>query len=182
MVGEIRDLETAEVAIQAALTGHLVLSTLHTNDAVEAVTRLMDIGVEPYLISSSLIGVLAQRLVRGICPNCKAPVPAGAEIVKQLGGLLPKSNLPPMLSRGKGCKNCKQSGYQGRQGIFEFLVLNEKIKRLVAEKASSQVIRETAKETTGMLSLREDGLKKVVKGVTTLEEVDRVAFEMNPNV
>jgi type IV pilus assembly protein PilB len=179
MVGEIRDLETAEVAIQAALTGHLVLSTLHTNDAPEAVTRLMDIGVEPYLISSSLIGVLAQRLVRSICPSCKAAVPANAETQKQLGGLLPKSNLPPLLSRGQGCKNCKQSGYQGRQGIFEFLILNERIKRLVAEKASSQVIRETAKETTGMLSLREDGLKKVVKGITTLEEVDRVAFEMN---
>jgi type IV pilus assembly protein PilB len=182
MVGEIRDLETAEVAIQAALTGHLVLSTLHTNDAPEAVTRLIDIGVEPYRISSSVIGVLAQRLVRTNCPSCKASFPAGAEIGKEWDGILPKSNQPLLLYKGKGCKNCKQSGYQGRQGIFELLVLDEKIKRLISEKAFPQVIRETAMETTGMVSLREDGLKKVLKGVTTLEEVDRVAFEMNLKV
>jgi type IV pilus assembly protein PilB len=182
MVGEIRDLETADVAIQAALTGHLVLSTLHTNDATEAVTRLMDIGVEPYLISSSVIGILAQRLVRTICPSCKASVPADAEILSELDQILPKSNQPPLLYQGKGCKNCKQSGYRGRQGIYEFFVLNERIKRLISEKGSSQVIRETARETTRMVSLREDGLKKALKGVTTRDEVDRVAFEMTMKV
>ena len=182
MVGEIRDLETAEVAIQAALTGHLVLSTLHTNDAPEAVTRLMDIGVEPYLISSSVIGVLAQRLVRTVCPHCKASVPADAETLSELDRILPKSNQPPLFYQGKGCKNCKQSGYRGRKGIFELLVLNERIKRLISEKASPQVIRETARETNGMVSLREDGLKKALKGVTTRDEVDRVAFEMTMKV
>ena len=182
MVGEIRDLETAEVAIQAALTGHLVLSTLHTNDASEAVTRLMDIGVEPYLISSSVIGVLAQRLVRTICPSCKVSTPADEEILKQMKGILPDSNQAPLFYQGQGCDNCKQSGYLGRKGIFEFLILNERIKKLISEKASPQVIRETAKQTTGMLSLREDGLKKVLKGFTTSEEIDRVAFEMTLNV
>ncbi len=182
MLGEIRDLETAEVAIQAALTGHLVLSTLHTNDASEAVTRLMDIGVEPYLISSSVIGVLAQRLVRTICPSCKTSIPADEEILKEMKGLLSESNQPPLFYQGQGCNNCKQSGYLGRKGLFEFLILNERIKKLISEKASSQVIRETAKQTTGMLSLREDGLKKVLKGFTTSEEVDRVAFEMTLNV
>jgi len=182
MVGEIRDLETAEVAIQAALTGHLVLSTLHTNDATEAVTRLMDIGVEPYLISSSVIGVLAQRLVRTICPSCKASIPADEEILKEMKAILPESNQPPLFYQGQGCDDCKQSGYLGRKGIFEFLILNERIKKLITEKASSQVIRETAKQTTGMLSLRQDGLKKILKGFTTSEEVDRVAFEMTLNV
>ncbi len=177
MVGEIRDLETSEVAIQAALTGHLVLSTLHTNDAPEAVTRLMDIGVEPYLISSSLIGVLAQRLVRTICPNCKAPYEAEPKLLGELGEPFLQSKEPVTLYRGKGCKICKQSGYLGRMGIFELFLVNEKIKQLISERASTQRIRETAKEEMGMLSLREDGLLKVLKGMTTLEEVDRVAYK-----
>ena len=104
------------------------------------------------------------------------------KVLKEMEGLIPKSNQPHPFYRGQGCKNCKQSGYRGRQGIFEFLILNERIKRLVSEKAPSQVIRQTAKETTGMLSLREDGLKKVLRGVTTAEEVDRVAFEMTLNI
>jgi type IV pilus assembly protein PilB len=182
MVGEIRDLETAEIAIQAALTGHLVLSTLHTNDAAEAVTRLIDMGVEPYLLSSSVIGVLAQRLIRTICPSCRASAPADDEILRELKGILRESKQPPLVYQGQGCDNCKQSGYLGRKGIFEFLILNERIKKLISEKASSPVIREAAKQTTGMLSLREDGLKKVLKGTTTFEEVDRVAFEMTLNV
>jgi len=177
MVGEIRDLETSEVAIQAALTGHLVLSTLHTNDASEAVTRLMDIGVEPYLISSSIIGVLAQRLVRTICPNCKASYEADPAMLAELGETLSEPKESLTLYRGKGCKICKQSGYFGRMGIFELLFVNEKIKQLISEKASSQIIRLTAKESTGMISLREDGLHKVLKGMTTLEEVDRVAYK-----
>ncbi len=176
MIGEIRDRETSEIAHQAALTGHLVLSTLHTNDAPEAITRLMDIGVEPYLISSSIIGVLAQRLVRTICPACKNPYPADPNLLSELGEETSKSKEPLTLHRGKGCKNCKQSGYWGRTGIFELLFVNERIKQLIAEKASTQVIREAAKKTIGMVSLREDGLRKVLKGITTLEEVDRVTY------
>ncbi len=160
MIGEIRDRETSEIAHQAALTGHLVLSTLHTNDAPEAITRLMDIGVEPYLISSSVIGVLAQRLVRMICPACKSPYPADPNLLSELGEEISKSKEPLTLHRGKGCKNCKQSGYWGRTGIFELLFVNERIKQLIAEKASTQVIREAAKKTIGMISLREDGLRE----------------------
>ncbi len=176
MIGEIRDRETSEIAHQAALTGHLVLSTLHTNDAPEAITRLMDIGVEPYLISSSVIGVLAQRLVRTICPACKTSYPADLNLLSELGDEVSKSKEPLTFHRGKGCKNCKQSGYWGRTGIFELLFVNEKIKQLIAEKASTQAIREAAKKTVGMVSLREDGLSKVLKGITTLEEVDRVTY------
>jgi type II secretory ATPase GspE/PulE/Tfp pilus assembly ATPase PilB-like protein len=177
MVGEIRDLETSEVAIQAALTGHLVLSTLHTNDASEAIARLMDIGVEPYLISSSVVGVLAQRLVRTICPNCKVSYQGDPGVLAELGDNLPNSKESPTLYRGKGCKNCKQSGYLGRMGIFELFFVNEKIKQLISDKASTQMIRQAAEDGTGMISLREDGLHKVLKGMTTLEEVDRVAYK-----
>jgi len=176
MIGEIRDRETVEIALQAALTGHLVLSTLHTNDAPEAITRLMDIGVEPYLISSSLIGILAQRLVRTICPNCKTPYQGNPDVLSELPEKVTKSNEPLTLYRGKGCKNCRQSGYFGRTGIFEFLPVNDKIKKLISDKATTQVIRETAKKTVGMVSLRENGLDKVLKGTTALEEVDRVIY------
>jgi len=177
MVGEIRDLETSEVAIQAALTGHLVLSTLHTNDASEAIARLMDIGVEPYLISSSVVGVLAQRLVRSICPNCKVSYQGDPGALAELGENLANSKESLTLHRGKGCKNCKQSGYLGRMGIFELFFVNEKIKQLISEKASAQIIRQAAEDGTGMISLREDGLRKVLKGMTTLEEIDRVAYK-----
>lgn len=176
MVGEIRDHETAQIAIQAALTGHLVLSTLHTNDAIEAITRLLDIGIEPYLISSSVIGVLAQRLVRAICPHCKVPVPPDEATLKEMKGMLPKSENPPTFYRGKGCKQCKKSGYLGRTGIYELLAVNERMKRLISEKASSEEIRQIARETAGLKSLREDGLLKILKGVTTRDEVDRVAY------
>jgi len=176
MIGEIRDRETSEIAHQAALTGHLVFSTLHTNDAPEAITRLMDIGVEPYLISSSIIGVLAQRLVRTICSDCKTSYQADPNLLSELGDEVLKSKEPLTLYRGKGCKNCKQSGYRGRTGIFELLSINEKIKQLISEKASTQLIREAAKKTIGMVSLREDGLRKVLKGITTLDEVDRVVY------
>jgi type IV pilus assembly protein PilB len=176
MIGEIRDRDTSEIAHQAALTGHLVLSTLHTNDAPEAITRLMDIGVEPYLISSSVIGILGQRLVRTICPDCKTSYQADPNALSELGDEVSKLKKPLTLYRGKGCKNCKQSGYRGRTGIFELLPINEKIKQLISEKASTQVIREVAKKTAGMISLREGGLRKVLKGITTLEEVDRVTY------
>jgi type IV pilus assembly protein PilB len=162
--------------MQAALTGHLVLSTLHTNDAPEAISRLMDIGVEPYLISSSVIGVLAQRLVRTICTDCKAPRQVNPNDMNELGEKVANSKVPLILYQGKGCKNCKQSGYWGRSGIFELLLVNEDIKKLISERASTQMIREVAKKTAGMVSLRVDGLRKVLKGVTTLDEVDRVAY------
>ena len=176
MIGEVRDLETSEIAMQAALTGHLVLSTLHTNDAPEAISRLADIGVEPYLISSCVIGVLAQRLVRTICPNCKVPYQVDPKSMNELGEKVTNSKEPLTLYRGKGCKNCKQSGYRGRSGIFELLLVNEEIKKLLSERGSTQVIREVAKKTMGMVPLRVDGLRKVMKGITTLEEVDRVAY------
>jgi type IV pilus assembly protein PilB len=176
MVGEVRDLETSEIAMQAALTGHLVLSTLHTNDAPEAISRLMDIGVEPYLISSCVIGVLAQRLVRTICPDCKAPYQVDPKAMNELGEKGANSKDPLTLYRGKGCKNCKQSGYWGRSGIFELLLVNEEIKKLISERASTQVIREVARKKVGMVPLRVDGLGKVLKGITTLDEVDRVAY------
>jgi len=176
MVGEIRDLETSEIAMQSALTGHLVLSTLHTNDAPEAISRLMDIGVEPYLISSCVIGVLAQRLVRTICPDCKASYRVDPKDMKDLGEKVANSKEPLTLYRGKGCKNCKQSGYWGRSGIFELLLVNEEIKKLVSERGSTQVIREVAKKTAGMVPLRVDGLRKALKGITTRDEVDRVAY------
>lgn len=179
MVGEIRDLETAEIAIQAALTGHLVFSTLHTNDAPEAITRLMDIGVEPYLISSAVIGVLAQRLVRTICPECKVPQPSNPSFEAELKEIYQKYFPGPItemtLFQGKGCKSCKQSGYWGRVGIFELLQISEQIKELIGAKYSTQQIRQLARETTGMATLREDGLLKALQGITTLEEVNRVA-------
>ena len=176
MVGEIRDLETSEIAMQAALTGHLVLSTLHTSDAPEAISRLVDIGVEPYLISSCVIGVLAQRLIRTLCPDCKVSYQVDPKNMADLGEEVTKLKGPLTLYRGKGCKNCKQSGYRGRSGIYELLLVNEDIKKLVSERASTQVIREIAKKTGGMIPLRGDGLRKVLKGITTLEEVDRVAY------
>jgi type IV pilus assembly protein PilB len=176
MIGEIRDLETSEIAMQAALTGHLVLSTLHTNDAPEAISRLVDIGVEPYLISSSVIGVLAQRLIRTICPDCKTPHQVDPNVMKDLGEEMAKLKNPLTLYRGKGCKNCKQSGYWGRSGIYELLMVNEEIKKLISERVSTQVIRDVAKKTAGLVPLRVDGLRKVLEGITTLDEVDRVAY------
>ncbi|MGQ9507985.1 MAG: GspE/PulE family protein [Thermodesulfobacteriota bacterium] len=177
MVGEIRDLETSEVAIQAALTGHLVFSTLHTNNAPEAITRLLDIGVEPYLISSSIVGVLAQRLVRRICPQCKVQAPQDQDLLRELGEMVSSLKEPPVFYRGTGCTYCKGSGYRGRIGIFELLVINDRIKRLISEKASVEKIREIARETEGLKSFREDGLLKVLKGITTRDEIDRVAYE-----
>ena len=176
MIGEVRDLETSEIAMQSALTGHLVLSTLHTNDAPESITRLLDIGVQPYLISSSVIGVLAQRLIRMICPDCKVSYQVDPKSLSDRGEDFSTSNGPLTLYRGKGCKNCKQSGYYGRSGIYEFLSIDEKIKQMISEKASTQAIRETAKKNLNMVTLREDGLRKVLKGMTTFDEVDRVTY------
>ena len=171
MVGEIRDLETAEIAVQAALTGHLVFSTLHTNDAPSSLTRLTDMGVEPFLISSSVIGIIAQRLVRTICSACKESYTPSPEAIKDVGVKLPEGGLK--FYRGKGCKACKNTGYKGRIGIFEMLTLNDKIRDMVLAKTSSSQIKHAAQEF-GMKSLREDGIEKVLAGATTIDEVMRV--------
>lgn len=171
MVGEIRDLETAEIAVHAALTGHLVLSTLHTNDSASALTRLTDMGVEPFLISSSVIGIIAQRLVRVICPYCKETVKASPEIMKAF----PSLKEGAKLYRGKGCNACKGIGFKGRSGIYEMLVMNEKIKELIVNKASASVIKKAAEEA-GMKNMRQNGLEKALAGVTTIEEILQVTM------
>lgn len=168
MVGEIRDKETAEIAIQSALTGHLVFSTLHTNDAPSALTRLIDMGVEPFLISSSVIGILAQRLIRTICDKCKEKYLPSGSVLKDLGI---EQNLE--LYRGKGCSDCKNTGFVGRIGIFELLIINEEIRKMVNEKSSADEVRKKAVEL-GMRPLIEDGLDKVREGLTTIDEVLRV--------
>ncbi|MEI8012413.1 MAG: ATPase, T2SS/T4P/T4SS family, partial [Candidatus Omnitrophota bacterium] len=168
MVGEIRDKETAEIAIQASLTGHLVLSTLHTNDAPSAMTRLIDMGTEPFLISSSVIGILAQRLVRAICEKCKEPYTPDPVMLRTFG-----MEAAGTFFKGMGCSHCKNTGYMGRVGIFELLTVNEEIKKMVNEKASADQIRAVA-QRAGMRSLKDGGLEKVKMGLTTLDEVLRV--------
>ncbi|MDI6601933.1 MAG: GspE/PulE family protein [Thermoanaerobacteraceae bacterium] len=173
MVGEIRDSETAEIAVRAAITGHLVLSTLHTNDAAGAVTRLMDMGVEPYLLSSSLVGVIAQRLVRKICPNCKVSYDAD-EVEKRLLGLPEDTNLK--LYRGRGCAACNRTGYRGRQGIFEMLPITKEIKRLINSGASDDDIKGQAIKD-GNRVLKDSARELVLNGITTLEEMTRLTYE-----
>jgi general secretion pathway protein E len=172
MVGEVRDVETARIAIQSALTGHLVFSTLHTNDAPGAVTRMLDIGVEPYLVSSSLIGVVAQRLVRLICERCKYPyVPTDSDL-REIG--LDMSRVKDgVLYRGKGCHHCMGTGYWNRTGIYEILPMTEGIRELVVERAGANIIKHAA-VNEGMKTLRMDGARKVLEGISTVEEVLRV--------
>ncbi|KPK65575.1 MAG: general secretion pathway protein GspE [Planctomycetes bacterium SM23_32] len=170
LVGEIRDQETAEIAVHASLTGHLVFSTLHTNDAPGAVTRLVDMGVEPYLVASSLETVLAQRLVRLICPACAESYrPAEREALRGAFG----SEVPEELHRGAGCRECQGTGYRGRTGVFELMPISEPIRSLVLQRASARQIRRQAL-AEGMLSLRQDGWRHVLGGRTTVEEVLRV--------
>ncbi len=172
MVGEIRDIETADIAIQSALTGHLVFSTLHTNDAPGAVARLLDMGVENFLVSSSLIGVLAQRLVRVICQSCKEPFTPQQEIIDKI-------ELPDIHTTtyyGTGCDKCRYTGYSGRTGIFELMSMTEEIRQMVLEKSSADNIRQKA-VSEGMLLLRKCGWQKVAQGITTIEEVLRVTQE-----
>lgn len=169
MVGEVRDLETAQIAIQASLTGHLVLSTLHTNDAPGAVTRLIDMGVEPFLISSTLMAVLAQRLVRTICKRCKTPFEP-TENQLALLNLTPHDIGDKMFYYGRGCSACNDTGYKGRKGIFELLVVSEPIRVLINERAPTAVLKQKAIEL-GMVTLREDGLRNIFDGETTIEEV-----------
>jgi len=172
MVGEIRDAQTADVAIQAALTGHLVFSTVHTNDAAGAITRLLDMGVENYLISSALLGILAQRLVRVICRTCIEPIQVAPALIAEIEN--PGQDSIKAF-HGKGCKECNQTGFRGRAGIYELLVVDDTIRQLILTKATSQTIRESARKK-GMTTLREDGWKKVAKGITTVEEVLRVTL------
>jgi type IV pilus assembly protein PilB len=174
MVGEIRDLETAEMAIQASLTGHLVLSTLHTNDAPSAVTRLIDMGVEPFLIASSVIGILAQRLGRRICANCKEPYRPPMDALKRIGFPL-DSVEEQVFYRGRGCDQCRHTGYRGRMGIFEMMLMNEEIQDLVVRRSPLSEIKNAAL-ANGMKTLKMDGFEKVVQGTTTVEEVMRVVF------
>jgi general secretion pathway protein E len=176
MVGEIRDLETADMAIQAALTGHLVLSTLHTNDAPSAITRLLDLGVPPYLISATVLGIMAQRLVRTLCPKCKQPYPLRTEEKEQWDALVNpwKTNCPTQLQHQTGCLECRMTGYMGRVGIYEILLMSPELRRLVTPAADVARIREQAYRD-GMKPLRISGAMKIATGATTLDEVVKVA-------
>lgn len=173
VVGEIRDLETAEIAIAAALTGHLILSTLHTNDAPSAITRLADMGAKSYLLATSLLGIIAQRLVRVICQKCKEPFSYTAKQLSE-DGLNPEELNNATFYRGKGCIECKGGGYKGRIGIYELMIINNEIKELIYRKESKEKIKNAA-SCFGMKTLREDGLRKALKGITTIDEVIRVA-------
>lgn len=169
MIGEMRDIETAQIAIQSSLTGHLVLSTLHTNDAPGAVTRLVDMGVEPFLISSTLMGVLAQRLVRTICKKCRTPFEPTESQLSMLN-LSPHDIGEKVFYYGRGCSSCNDTGYRGRKGIFELLVMNETLRGLINDRAPTVVLRQKAIEL-GMITLREDGLRGIFDGESTIEEV-----------
>jgi len=174
MVGEIRDLETAETAIQASLTGHLVLSTLHTNDAPSAVTRMVDMGVEPFLIAASVIGVLAQRLARNICSNCKEPYKPPADALRRVGFKIEDAESI-VFYRGRGCEQCRHSGYRGRLGVFELMLMNEEVQDLIVKRAPLSEVRNAAL-ANGMKTLKQDGFQKIIEGKTTIEEVMRVIF------
>lgn len=169
LVGEIRDQETAEIAVQASLTGHLVFSTLHTNDAPSAITRLQDVGVAPFLVASSVIAILAQRLIRVICPKCKEPdKPTASEL--RAAGLTPPQIAQATFARGRGCQNCNHTGFRGRKGIFELLRLNGPIREMTFNREPAQALRRTAR-LHGMKTLLEDGISKACSGLTTLDEV-----------
>ena len=174
MVGEIRDLETAEIAINASLTGHMVFSTLHTNDAASAVTRLVDIGVKPFLVSASLRAVLAQRLVRKSCKNCKESYVPEPKVLQALG--INEIEAAGMtFLRGKGCPKCNGVGYKGRMGIFEMFVVNEELQQMIYEGRTLVELRQKAREL-GMRTMREDGIRKVSSGLTTPDEVLKVTM------
>jgi general secretion pathway protein E len=175
LIGEIRDAETAEIAIHSALTGHLVLTTLHTNDAPSAITRLIDMGTEDYLLSSTVIGILAQRLVRVACPFCREPYTPSPAVLKEMK--LSSAELAGLkISEVKGCEKCSNTGYWGRTGIYEFLKMNDDIQRLILGKKDSNIIKEAARKN-GLRTLREDGWLKVKQGITTISEVLRVTQE-----
>jgi type IV pilus assembly protein PilB len=169
MIGEIRDLETANIAVQAALTGHLVFSTLHTNDAPSAVTRIVDMGVKPFLVASAVKAIMAQRLIRKVCPKCRVPyMPTDYEM--EVLKLNPDEMKTATMVRGNGCNECSRTGYRGRMGIYEIFSIDDEVRRLIYEKVPSNVIRARAREL-GMRTLREDGVRKIMAGITTPEEV-----------
>lgn len=172
MVGEIRDLETAQIAIQASLTGHLVLSTLHTNSAIGAITRLDDMGVEPFLLASSLTGVLAQRLMRLLCQHCKKAMPATATECRLMDI---DEQYPPLIYHAVGCNRCRQTGYLGRSGVYELIAIDETLRTMIHDRASEQLMRKHARGL--FLSLRQDGYRRVLAGETSLEEILRVSSE-----
>jgi general secretion pathway protein E len=176
MIGEMRDLETARIAVQSALTGHLVLSTLHTNDAAGGVTRLLDMGLEEYLLTSTVNGILAQRLVRKLCPSCKQSYVASPEIIKdlRLRRFVPEGDI--ILYKPVGCSSCSGMGYRGRLAIIEFLPMTDPIRKLIMAHEEAGAIQKLAVEE-GMATLYENGLTKVVQGITTIEEVMRVTSE-----
>jgi general secretion pathway protein E len=175
MVGEMRDLETAASAVQAALTGHLVLSTVHTNDAPSVITRLLDLGIPAFLIQSTLVGILAQRLVRVICEYCKVPFEMDASELRAMGLDVGKKKRV-RLHRGEGCVRCRNTGYRGRVGIFEVLPYTESLKRMTTPEADLAAITKMGKEE-GMITLRENAVKKLLRGITTYQEVLRVTWE-----
>ncbi len=172
LVGEIRDLETAEIACRAALTGHLVLATLHTNNAVQAITRLTDMGVQPFIVAPSIIGVMAQRLVRKLCDNCREKYQVTATDQQRMLSL---EGREVYFYRAKGCSQCNQTGYAGRIAIHEVILVNDEMRGLMAHGASVFDIQQSARRT-GFQTMRYDGLKKVLRGLTTLEEVERVTL------
>jgi general secretion pathway protein E len=169
MIGEIRDLETAQIAIQSALTGHLVFSTLHTNDAPSTVTRMVDMGIEPYLISSSLTAIIAQRLLRKLCESCKKPYRPGAGLLKRLG--LPEKDYT--FYEEKGCPQCRDTGFRGRIGIYELFVPSREIKQMINDKSSAVALNRAA-VSEGFVDLKHDGIEKVVMGVSSITELLRV--------
>ena len=171
MIGEIRDAETAEIAVRAAITGHLVISTLHTNDAPSSVLRLIDMGIEPYMVSSSMVGVIAQRLVRKICENCKIQYPATDEEMRILG----LSGERPLLSRGRGCPVCNKTGYKGRQGIYEVITVSKTHKEMINNRCSEEELKDFSIKN-GMLTLRDNLIKKVLLGETTISELIKTAY------
>ena len=173
MIGEIRDAETADIAMEAALTGHLVFSTLHTNDAPSAVTRLLDIGVKPFLVASALRAAMAQRLVRAICEGCREPYKPTEREIAMLGAI--SKTMPEQMFHGAGCDKCRKSGYKGRKGVFEIFKVDDSIQRLIFDHAPATLLRQRAREM-GMRTLREDGMLKVASGMTTLSEVLRVTM------
>jgi len=176
MIGEIRDLETAQIAVQSALTGHLVMSTVHTNDAASTVNRLLDMGVDDYLLTSTVIGILAQRLVRKLCPHCKEPYHALPEVVEQLGIAKLAGSGDVTLFHAKGCGQCSNTGYMGRFCILEMLPMTDPLRTLVMKHANSSELKGEA-QRGGMVSMYEDGMRKALAGQTTFEEVLRVTRE-----
>ena len=167
LVGEIRDLETAEIAVQASLTGHLVFSTLHTNSAVGTISRLVDMGVEPFLVSSTVEAVMAQRLVRKVCPNCMTNYEPSTEVLKSWGI---NNKIRANFVQGKGCFNCMHTGYKGRTGVYEVMTISDEIKDLILKRQSSHAIQQAALKSGTFTPLKENAAEKAIKGITTLEE------------